>query len=538
MQEIKRVLWVDDYPENRVNSMFIKDETKNVSTMDEAINEIAGEHLYDYDTIVLDIDFENGLPNGEKNIIEKLSGKIYLNKDQRNKNFIINNGGYLLFLYLLEKGYPSEQVAFLTGNSSIISQLRTYHQQSLGQMSRKDIFEAFISAWNDNSEDLDAFEERISALPIDKKYKDSDFVYDCAELLDDDDIKGVRDKIEEVVPTMVTGNLQNTGDMMIFRFHEANIESPVYFSKNDNDIEGHNRKDAERWLDKSRTDDRVTRWLLLNAGNYVEQMFQNDPIGMGIQVGNIFVSINGDPGIRSSFRQMYFVFDGLRNIQRRGAYYQAISAMLIPFDNNPHNCGADVHKSNMGDDKVRKLFARLSKQARNYCAHNYFGSSISNQTTLYLLMGAVTAILNKNQRDEISNWYQNVREKYKSSRGYSIADNRNKIDTLINNLEATNQIDKDGAHTLGKACQDYDAWELLRAFGYNGIMKAQKSTTVRENYFLFTLAAYIVKWFDGLDEEQAGRSFGSSVKFVYELSNEIVSDYIYPTELLSVEKGD
>lgn len=534
MQEVKRVLWVDDYPENRVNSMFLKDETKNVSTMDEAINEIAGEHLYDYDTIVLDIDFENGLPNGEKNIIEKLSGKIYLNKDQRDKNFIINNGGYLLFLYLLEKGYPSEQVAFLTGNVGIISQLKAYHQQSLGQMSREEIFEAFVSAWGENSEDLDAFEEKINALPVDKKYKDSDFVYDCAELLDGGDIKGVRNKIEEVVPTMVTGNLQNTGDMMIFRFHEANLESPAYFSKNENDIEGHNRKDAQKWLDENRTDDRLTRWLLLYVGNYVEQLFKSNPIEMGIQVGNIFVDISGDPGIRSSFRQMYFVFDGLRNIQRRGVYYQAVSAMLIPFDNKPQSSDPKVNPYNNGDDKIRNLFARFSKQARNYCAHNYFGSSISNQTTLYLLMGTVTAVLVKNQREGIGSWYQNVREKYKSDTGYSIADNRNKIDTLIDNLEKRGQIDKDNAHTTGKLCQDYNAWEMLRAFGYNDIIKTQESTTVREKYYLFTLAAYIVKWFDGLDEELVGRSFGSALKSVYELSNEIVNDYGYPTELLSV----
>lgn len=541
MQEIKRVLWVDDYPANRVGSMFIEDETKKVSTMDEAINEIAGEHLYDYDTIVLDIDFENGLPNGEKNVIEKLSGKIYLNKDQRDKNFIINNGGYLLFLYLLEKGYPSEQVAFFTGNPGIISQLKTYNRQSLGQMSKEEIYKSIISFWDeipkednlplDDNSYFD-FQDKIRALPIDGNYTTFPVIEDYITCLENDDKEGLRNKIEEIDPTMVTGNLQNTGDMMIFRFHEANLESPVYFSKNDNDIEGHNRKDAQMWLDKNRTDDRLTRWLLLYVGNYVEQLFRSNPNGMGIQVGNIFIDICGDPGIRSSFRQMYFVFDGLRNIQRRGVYYQAISAMLIPFDNNPQSSGPKVDPNNNGDDKVRKLFARFSKQARNYCAHNYFGSSISNRTTLYLLMGTVTAVLVKNQRNEICNWYQNVREKYKSRTGYSVAGNQNKIDALIDNLEKKGQIDKDSAHTTGIACQDYNAWEMLRAFGYNNIIKTQESTTVRENYFLFTLAAYIVKWFDGFGEEQVGSYFGNAVKFVYELSNEIVNEYNYPTELL------
>ena len=55
MRNIKRVLWVDDHPETEVSSLFRDDETKQVSLMENAIEEISSRYLYDYDTIVFDI---------------------------------------------------------------------------------------------------------------------------------------------------------------------------------------------------------------------------------------------------------------------------------------------------------------------------------------------------------------------------------------------------------------------------------------------------------------------------------------------------
>lgn len=530
MGDIKRVLWIDDYPNNEASSMFISCETKKVSTMDEAITEISSDHLYDYDTIVLDIDFENGLPNGEKNVLRKLSEKIYLSKDQKNKSFIINNGGYLLFLYLLEKGYPSEQVAFLTGNAGIIGQLKAYTNQNISQMSKDDIVEAFKKAWIESEDDfLDGIS--IDILPIDKKYKDSDFLMDCAEKLDSEDYDGLKELIDKVTPSMVTGNIQNTGDMMIFRFHEANLESPMYFSKNDNDIEGHNCSDAGNWLKDRRTSDKLTRWLLLDVADYIEQLFRNDMSSMNAQVGSIFDSVNNDPGIRSSFRQMYFVFDGLRNTQRRGIYYQAVSAMLIPFDSNPKSSESSVDITNLKYDRVQKMFARFSKQARNYCAHNYFGSSVSNETVLYLIMGTVSAVLTKKQRQDKDNWYQNAKQVFCfNNPNYVLADNVNKIDQLLEKLLANSSIDIYGVPVEKKTYSKYTTWELLRALGYNTTMNlaSEQSTTVRENYFIFTLAAYVVKWFAGSSEKDVEKQFGEGIRIVFEISNQIVANYVYP----------
>ena len=531
MREIKRILWVDDYPNNTARSLFPAGETKNVATMDEAINEISSDHLYDYDTIVLDIDFENGLPNGETNTVQKLTKRIFLKKDQRNKAFIINNGGYLLFLYLLEKGYPSEQVAFLTGNTGILAQLRNFLQQD--EMSKEDIFIEVKQLWEKYSGDFDAFEEKICELPIDENYKTPSFFDDCVDKLIDEDFDGLKILIDGVKPTLVTGT-QNTGDMMIFRFHEANLEPPAFFSKNENDLPGHNREDAQKWIEKKRTDDKLVRWLLLYAGNYVESLFQHDLNAMNTQIGGIFRETSVDPGIRSSFRQMYYVFEGLKSTKKseesRGPYYQAIAAMLIPFDNSPCSSGASANVNNLGYEKVQRAYARFCKQARNYCAHNYFGSAISNNTTAFILAGTLCAILSKEQIAQISPWFVNLINRYSYSNTYSVQDNIIKIDNLYEQLDHAEKIDTISAHVNSlTSYSDFEPWDILRALGYNIDMddSSQNNSSIRENYFVFTLAAYILKWFEGLNENEIESRFGIAIKNMFVLSNEIVDTYNY-----------
>ena len=531
ISNVKRVLWIDDYPNNKAGVIFNEEETRIVSSMDDAIKEISGERLYDYDSIVLDIDFENGIKNADE-VIEKLSKVIYLNKDQKEKSFIINNGGYLLFLYLLEKGYPSKQVAFLTGNSGIIGQLKAYNRQNEKQMSKEDIVNAFIDAWKEFGEDVDEFENYISELPIDKKYKDSDFVYDCAFMIDEGDMDGLTKMVGDITPTMVTGSVQNTGDMMIFRFHEANLESPVYFSKNDNDIQGHNREDAKKWLDKNRTDSKISRWLILNAGDYVEKLFRQNTSDMNRGIGRVLRNISNDGGIRSAFRQMYYVFDGLRNVEHRGVYYQAVSAMLVPFDATPGNGGDNALSAVQGlsdDERIMRMFASCAKQARNYCAHNSMGSSISDRTTLFLLMIAVNSVLNKTQRHELAWWYKKCCEVINNDIGSTNTFNINKIDTLIAELLSNNKIDINCAR-VGTDCTKYTPKDLLYALGYNTQMNtaSQPDSAVREEYFVFTLATYVVKWLDGVSESDMDKRFGREICMVYDVSKKVVASYLYP----------
>ena len=70
---------------------------------------------------------------------------------------------------------------------------------------------------------------------------------------------------------------------------------------------------------------------------------------------------------------------------------------------------------------------------------------------------------------------------------------------------------------------------MLQTIGYNEKMDLahEPNTSNRENYFVFTLAAYIVKFFAGLPEYDIRLQFGEGVEIAYKIANEIVDAYVY-----------
>lgn len=537
MRDIKRVLWVDDRPEIEVSNLFKDAETKKVSLMEDALKEISGPHLYDYDTIVFDIDFGNGLPDPDK-VIDELTKKIFIKPDDRNNEFIINNGGYLLFIYLLERGYPSKQVAFLTGNPGMLEKLKDYNLKMISDLSSDEIAIKYKEAWDnagDGDDAWDLFVKSIESLPVDGAFISDDAILECSGYLEANDEIGLKGYISSITPKPVTGNeVKNTGDMMIYRFHEANLESPAFFTKKEHFIAGHDRGEAEQWLNDARTEDRITRWLILYAGNYVKDLFDNDLNGMQNQMSQLFSGINTDPGIRSSFSQLYNLFYGLRDLEQRGPYYQAISAMLIPFDKSPQ--GSENTALDAGNNYIKhqRAFARFSKQARNYCAHNYFGSSVLNKTALFIILGTLSGVLSKDQRQQIDdNWYKNVHTLIQGWVNYDTNQNIAKVDSLCQSLLNGSHINLSEAfkhRTPPTNYTDYTPYDVLRSLGWNKQMDLthEQNKAKREEYFLFTLAAYIVKWFKGMNEDNIEQSLGLGIKILFQISNEIVDKYQYP----------
>lgn len=101
------ILWVEDNPENKQNFWFASRNVKNITDFSEAEETIEKE-LNSYDVVVLDIDLRNSDPEKvrEKSNQFDLSPDIFLQKS-----------GMVLFLILLERGFPREQIIFLTGNA-------------------------------------------------------------------------------------------------------------------------------------------------------------------------------------------------------------------------------------------------------------------------------------------------------------------------------------------------------------------------------------------------------------------------------------
>ena len=101
------ILWVEDNPENKQNFWFSNRNVKNITDFSEAEEAIEKE-LNSYDVVVLDIDLRNS--NTEK--VREKSNKFDLSPD-----IFLQKSGMVLFLILLEKGFPREQIIFLTGNA-------------------------------------------------------------------------------------------------------------------------------------------------------------------------------------------------------------------------------------------------------------------------------------------------------------------------------------------------------------------------------------------------------------------------------------
>lgn len=565
MREIKRVLWVDDNSDKSdARDLFILGETHMVKTMKDAITVIASGNLHEYDTIVFDIDFQDGGDNANE-IVRTLEEKLYLKDVDKNSEFVKLNGGYLLYIYLLECGYPSDRVAFLTGNPDMAGTLNAYNNRLLMEkVPLEDVIESFKMVFQEASADQtlsprkkqERMYQRIHSLEIAGQFKNDDVIKECIGFLAASNYEGLRKRFEEITEEATLESeleeeevinraenrngtqkhaMGNTGDEMIFRFHRANLKSPDFFVKSQGGIMKHDKEDAKEWLNTRRTEGMRTRWLVLWAGNYIKALFDRDRNGMGTQVAELFRNINTDPGIEASFNQLYRVFYGMRNPEE-GPRYQAISAMLIPFDAKPKNSG--YHYAGVNNEtyeNVRLAFTFMAKKARNFCAHNFMGVSISNKTALLFVMVAMTAVLSKDQRQSIDDkWYLPVMEIYRgssqldwSSRVESTAcENLSKINSLCDRLVNTPGVISSDQYVSGDA-SDYPPQTFLDVMARNDEVKAQHQGSKKEAYCAFVLSAYILKWFKDLDGNNIEQQFGRGIRIVYRIANDIVNRYDY-----------
>ncbi len=197
---------------------------------------------------------------------------------------------------------------------------------------------------------------------------------------------------------------------------------------------------------------------------------RNDPCpcgsdqSMNSQVGALFEDSAVDPGVRSAFRQMFFVFDGSIDMSRRGVFYQALLAML-----------------------------------------------------------------EKDQARDMESWFMSMYSSVSAGNAYSISEDLEKVRKLCASLLEKGKIDTVSAHVSGDA-DAYTPLDLLRALGFNSGMSAaaMKNSAVREKYYVFTLAAYVIRWFDGLGEDEVRSRFGRSAELMYRLTAETVAAYEYP----------
>ena len=147
-------------------------------------------------------------------------------------------------------------------------------------------------------------------------------------------------------------------------------------------------------------------------------------------------------------------------------------------------------------------------------------------------MATVTAMLSKDQRSDINDWYHKVSELLlKGNQCVSYSDNRTKIKRLTKELLRKNSIDVKSAK-VADTIEKYQCRDYLRAMGYNLLMQpeTEESRSKREAYYVFTLAAYISYWFNGMKSAEVENRYGEEVCLVRQVAENIVARYVYPWE--------
>jgi len=101
-----KILWVEDNPENKQKFWFEERRVTLVTDFSQAKLKIEND-LNNYDVIVIDIDLENS----DKESAFPIAKDFGLSVDD-----FLKKSGMVLFLSLLEQGFPRKNIIFLTGN--------------------------------------------------------------------------------------------------------------------------------------------------------------------------------------------------------------------------------------------------------------------------------------------------------------------------------------------------------------------------------------------------------------------------------------
>ncbi|MEF3075700.1 hypothetical protein V2P20_11760 [Methylobacter sp. Wu1] len=201
-----KILWVEDeFSEQKKIAWFNKREVFVKTDFTEAKKAITS-CLWQFDLIVLDINLENSEHSNE---VKELAKQFKITEQE-----FLQESGMNLFLYLLEQGFPKEQIRFLTANADInisrIDELREAYKQGDDDFSNK-ILETIKNDLSDET------------------------VIKCSELIESEDIEGLCQYLENHFNNLNDGNYKNTYNRFCEAYRRCRIEPPKEINKSLNE---------------------------------------------------------------------------------------------------------------------------------------------------------------------------------------------------------------------------------------------------------------------------------------------------------------
>lgn len=262
--DVKRVLWIEDFDGGKIldqkdinqkleNYGMIKTETTVITSFIAGL-EYIDKYFGDFDLVVLDVDFRE-LGDKDK-CVDKLKDIIWDN-DLGNYNKMSENGGYYIFLYLMNKCFPKERIAMLTGNET-------------GYNEGINIAEKLRKLISDSEKEVEYIIEQLEA--DDEAFELlGDGINNIINIIENEDRDSAIEELNKISKLSNSTNIKfdknpNTSNDWSNAFKEAKIVPPESFRK---ESMGNSENIRFReWINEKSTPYYKTRGIIIEMCNY------------------------------------------------------------------------------------------------------------------------------------------------------------------------------------------------------------------------------------------------------------------------------
>lgn len=396
--DVKRVLWIEDFDggkildQNDINQKLqsfgmVETETTVIKSLINGL-EYIDEYIGDFDLVVLDVDFRE-LGNKDR-CVDKLKDIIWDN-DLENYNKLRENGGYYIFIYLMNKCFPKERIAMLTGNETGFNQ-----GINIAEKLRKLINEPQNEV-NYIIEQLEEDEEAFELL--------GDGIYTIISTIKSGNRNIAIEELSRIIKMTNTNNISfdknpNTSNYWSEAFKTAKIVPPESFRKESIGDDENNR--FRKWIDERSTVYYKTRGIIIEICNYWLNILEQNNFEEIVLFNKLckFDSKITKLDLESMFHQIKINLpiieptDGNKKL----IYSQIIRIVSLYFDvvNVKHpifNRNLESEFDNKLSVKAKTTYFQIIKLLRNWSSHDKIEKA-NDKELIFSLVIAFRALFN------------------------------------------------------------------------------------------------------------------------------------------------
>ncbi|WP_432741287.1 hypothetical protein ABXJ76_13730 [Methylobacter sp. G7] len=258
-----KILWVEDEYTEQKQIAWFNNRSVCVKTNFLEAKEVINNCLAQFDLIVLDINLEN---TEHSNEVKELAKQFDISEQK-----FLQESGMNLFLYLLEHGFPKEQIIFLTANADInisrVDELREAYKQ----------------------DNYDVTDEILGTITNELR---EETAIKCSEFIDKEDIESLCQYLEIHFNGLNDGNSPNTYNRFCEAYRRCRIEPPKAINKSLNEAKQH----LNHWLENyERNDYLILRRGIIEGCGFLKSHIEKD--GGNIQFRDFIKIENNQPAI-------------------------------------------------------------------------------------------------------------------------------------------------------------------------------------------------------------------------------------------------